>query len=92
MSLSNRRVVITGIGVLTSIGMDAGSFWDALARGQEATHTLAAGRGAWIQIARGSLSVGGTKLTAGDGASTEEAGKLSLSAEQDTEALLFDLG
>jgi 3-oxoacyl-[acyl-carrier-protein] synthase II len=34
MSLSNRRVVITGIGVLTSIGNDAASFWDALARGQ----------------------------------------------------------
>lgn len=30
---SNRRVVITGIGVLTSIGLDAPSFWDALARG-----------------------------------------------------------
>ena len=32
--MSNRRVVITGIGVITSIGMEAASFWDGLLRGQ----------------------------------------------------------
>jgi len=63
-----------------------------LARGQEATHSLAPGRGVWIQVARGSLSIDGTKLAAGDGASTEDAGKLTVSAVQDAEALLFDLG
>src|SRR5688572_13985106 len=34
MSFSNRRVVITGIGVVTSIGMDAASYWDGLAHGR----------------------------------------------------------
>lgn len=34
MSFANRRVVVTGIGALTSIGSDAASFWDALTRGQ----------------------------------------------------------
>lgn len=33
MSAANRRVVLTGIGVITSIGMDGNAFWDALARG-----------------------------------------------------------
>jgi 3-oxoacyl-[acyl-carrier-protein] synthase II len=33
MSAVNRRVVVTGIGVITSIGMDANAFWDGLARG-----------------------------------------------------------
>jgi 3-oxoacyl-[acyl-carrier-protein] synthase II len=33
MSSANRRVVITGIGVVSSIGMDSASFWDGLARG-----------------------------------------------------------
>jgi redox-sensitive bicupin YhaK (pirin superfamily) len=74
------------------IHQDASVYRIRLARGQETTHALAASRGAWIQVARGSLSLGGTKLAAGDGASTEEAGKLTLSAVQDAEALLFDLG
>jgi 3-oxoacyl-[acyl-carrier-protein] synthase II len=34
MSRANRRVVITGIGILTSIGMDAQSYWNALVAGQ----------------------------------------------------------
>jgi 3-oxoacyl-[acyl-carrier-protein] synthase II len=33
MSAANRRVVVTGIGVITSIGMDVTAFWDGLARG-----------------------------------------------------------
>jgi 3-oxoacyl-[acyl-carrier-protein] synthase II len=32
--MSNRRVVLTGIGVVSPIGLDAASFWDALVRGQ----------------------------------------------------------
>ncbi|MBM3995362.1 MAG: beta-ketoacyl-[acyl-carrier-protein] synthase family protein [Planctomycetes bacterium] len=34
MSVANRRVVLTGIGVVTPIGLDAGSFWTALSQGQ----------------------------------------------------------
>ena len=36
----NRRVVLTGIGVVTSIGLDAASFWDSLARGQTGIKTI----------------------------------------------------
>ena len=42
MSSANRRVVITGIGVITSIGMEATSFWDGLARGQCGIKTIQA--------------------------------------------------
>ena len=42
MSSANRRVVITGIGVITSIGMEATSFWDGLARGACGIKTISA--------------------------------------------------
>ena len=35
-----RRVVITGIGVISPIGLDAGSFWDALTKGRSGIATL----------------------------------------------------
>src|SRR5215813_11205433 len=39
---ANRRVVITGIGVITSIGLDAAAFWDGLARGACGVRTITA--------------------------------------------------
>jgi redox-sensitive bicupin YhaK (pirin superfamily) len=42
-------------------------------------------------IAKGALALNGVGLTTGDGASTEQPGKLTLTASQQTEALLFDL-
>ncbi len=54
-------------------------------------HDLKEGRGAWLQIAEGALTLNGIALQTGDGASTEQLGKLSLTATQPTEAILFDL-
>ena len=34
MAVSNRRVVITGIGVISSIGLDTASYWDSLLQGR----------------------------------------------------------
>lgn len=62
-----------------------------LAPGQVVTHELAPGRGLWIQIAEGQLSVGDVVLSTGDGASTESPGLLRFEANRPTEALLFDL-
>jgi 3-oxoacyl-[acyl-carrier-protein] synthase II len=42
MSLANRRVVLTGIGVVTSIGMDAVTYWDGLAHGRSGIKTIQA--------------------------------------------------
>ena len=42
MSVANRRVVLTGIGVVSSIGMDAAAYWDGLARGQCGIKTIRA--------------------------------------------------
>ncbi len=59
--------------------------------GQTLTHEPKEGRGAWLQIAEGALTLNGVALATGDGASTEELGKLMLVATEPTEALLFDL-
>lgn len=74
------------------IHQDASIYRLKLKAGEEVTHNLAAGRGAWIQLAKGSLTVNGSSLKAGDGASTETAGMLTLKADQDAEGILFDLG
>ena len=73
------------------IQQDADIYRVLLKPGQTATHDLRAGRGAWLQVVRGALTLDGTPLAAGDGASTEQPGQLTLTATEPTEALLFDL-
>jgi redox-sensitive bicupin YhaK (pirin superfamily) len=74
------------------IHQDANIYRLKLAKGEKVTHDLTAGRGAWLQLARGSVSLNGeTALTAGDAASTSDAGTLTVTATEDSEALLFDL-
>ena len=59
--------------------------------GQSMSHELRPSRGAWLQIATGKAALNGIALATGDGASTEEPGTLILTANEPTEALLFDL-
>jgi redox-sensitive bicupin YhaK (pirin superfamily) len=62
-----------------------------LTDGQEVTHVLGKDRYAWIQIARGSITVDGTTLAQGDGAAVRGEGTLTLRATGDAEVLVFDL-
>jgi len=62
-----------------------------LGAGERVEHELAAGRGAWLQLIKGSATLNGVELAAGDGANTEDAGTLSIAAKSPVEALLFDL-
>ncbi len=59
--------------------------------GNEATHALAPGRRAWLQVARGAVTLNGTTLHAGDGAAIENESSLRLAADGSAEMLLFDL-
>jgi len=52
---------------------------------------VADGRRAWLQVARGELSVDGVQLTAGDGAHSAGAAQLTLHDGTDAEVLVFDL-
>jgi quercetin 2,3-dioxygenase len=58
---------------------------------ERASFEVPAGRRAWLQVARGALSVNGTRLDAGDGARTEGPARLELADGAKAEVLLFDL-
>jgi redox-sensitive bicupin YhaK (pirin superfamily) len=74
-----------------AIHQDADIYRIRLTSGQAVTHQVRRGRGVWLHVAEGVLSLNGVQLTAGDGASTETPGALTLTATKPTEALLFDL-
>jgi redox-sensitive bicupin YhaK (pirin superfamily) len=73
------------------IHQDADIYRIRLKLGQTVTHKLQSGRGAWLQVAKGALTLNGVALATGDGATTEKLEMLTLSATNATEALLFDL-
>ena len=70
---------------------DARIYAARLKRGSSATHTLRDGRHAWVQVARGAVTLNGTPLSAGDGASVSDERELVVGASEDAELLLFDL-
>jgi len=59
--------------------------------GRQVSHALAAGRHAWLQVLRGSVSLGGHSLNAGDGAAISEEATLTIAATSPAEIMLFDL-
>jgi redox-sensitive bicupin YhaK (pirin superfamily) len=73
------------------INQDAKLFVSLLAPGEEVTHSLAAKRHAWLQVAKGEVEVNSHKLRQGDGAAISEEKKLTIRSTQDAEVLLFDL-
>lgn len=74
-----------------TIHQDAFVYRVRLAADESIEHELAPGRGAWLQMIHGRARLAGVELVAGDGASTESTGRLSLVAGEPLEALLFDL-
>jgi quercetin 2,3-dioxygenase len=54
-------------------------------------HTLKPERHAYVQVMRGSVTLNGTQLEAGDGAAISAEKQLELSGVKDAEVLLFDL-
>jgi hypothetical protein len=74
-----------------SVRQDVRVFAGLFDGAESASYELAGGRRAWLQMARGELSVGETRLQAGDGARTAGAAQLSVHDGADAEVLLFDL-
>lgn len=74
------------------INQDVSLYASILADGDEVTHELAAGRHAWLQLIRGTVTVNGVRLEPGDGAAVSEEPRVSIRSESaDSEFLLFDL-
>lgn len=74
-----------------TIRQDAYVYATLLDGAEAATHAIAPGRRAYVHIARGTVSVNGTPLGAGDGAKVTGADSIALAAARDAEVLLFDL-
>jgi len=75
------------------VHQDARVYATILASGETVRHGLAPGRHAWVQVARGELSVNGRALGAGDGAAISDEREVVLAGRgaASNEALLFDL-
>ena len=86
------------------IHQDSRLYTTLLQPGESVRHELKPGRGAWVQVASGAVTLegGGTaggggaagkpvRLSAGDGASLEEERGLALTAVTPAEVLVFDL-
>lgn len=75
-----------------TIQQDASIFATLLAPGQQVARGLEPGRGAWIQVATGEVTVNGHELAEGDGLSIEEEPEITITGRAErSEVLLFDL-
>ncbi|SES73693.1 pirin family protein [Stigmatella erecta] len=73
------------------VNQDLRLYSTLLGPGEKAGHTLAPGRHAWVQVARGTGTLNGVAVKAGDGVAVSNESKLELLASAPMEALLFDL-
>lgn len=75
------------------IHQDAKVYASVLGEGEKAQHAFDEGRYGWLQVARGSVTVGGTTLSAGDGAAIAKEQSIEVAAANGakSEVLLFDL-
>ena len=87
------RLVASPDGADGSVTVNTGAriFAALLGPGDKVTHTLDEGRGAWLQVVRGSVRLGDEVLSEGDGAAVEQQSSLQIEAESNSEILLFDL-
>src|SRR5262249_15044015 len=71
---------------------DAELYATELEPGQSVSHGLGKGRHAWVQAIRGSVTVNGHHLQAGDGAAISAEPRVEIAGlSEQGEALLFDL-
>jgi len=73
------------------IHQDVALYASCLAAGERLTYTLQPGRSAYIQLARGTLTLNGEVLMAGDAAAIDTQQVIDLVADEDAELLMFDL-
>lgn len=74
-----------------TIHTDAAVYAGVFDEGERAEHVLAAGRHAWVHVARGRVRVNGRELEAGDGIALSEEPRVTVEGIADGEVLVFDL-
>ncbi len=80
-----------GEGGAVELHQDARIFATLLDGAEQVAYPLAAGRRAYVHVARGSVSVNGQALNAGDAVRIENESEVRLSDGHGAEVLLFDL-
>jgi redox-sensitive bicupin YhaK (pirin superfamily) len=74
-----------------SMRQDASIFASILDGQDRVDHPLQAGRQAYVQVVRGSVTVNGTSLDAGDAVHVADEAAVSLLDAKEAEVLVFDL-
>ena len=74
-----------------TIHQDARVYLGSLESEATLSHPLADGRSVWVQVMRGSVTVNGQSLSAGDGAAVSEEKMLHLRGVGAAEVMVFDL-
>ena len=74
-----------------TVHQDVDLYAGLFASGAGARFELRPGRHAWLQVARGALTLNGEALEQGDGAAISDEAELDIVATEDAEILLFDL-
>jgi hypothetical protein len=74
-----------------AINQDADLYVAKLANGDKVTHELRPQRHAWVHVAQGDVTLNGQRLQSGDAAALSDESGLSLTANGDSQVLLFDL-
>jgi redox-sensitive bicupin YhaK (pirin superfamily) len=74
-----------------TIHQDTQLYATVLNAGQTVVHSLSEGRHAWLQIARGRVSLNEMELKQGDGAAVSNESELTIAAHDQADVLLFDL-
>lgn len=87
------QAVVSGDGVDGSmtIHQDVRLYAGLFDGDESATLELAPGRRAWVHVARGSLTVNGVALAAGDAVAISDETRVALSGGDNAEVLVFDL-
>jgi redox-sensitive bicupin YhaK (pirin superfamily) len=80
-----------GSGAAVSIAQDALIYAARLDADSTVAHAPVAGRGAWLQVARGLVALNDTEMREGDGAAIEGEKRIVVEALTEAEILLFDL-
>ena len=70
---------------------DAHVFVSRLTAGRSATQPIGEGRGVYLYVIEGDLSVNGERLTTGDAAQLSDEPQISLEAAEDTELIAVDV-
>ena len=74
-----------------TVHQDVDLYAGVFAPGDRARLELRPDRHAWVQVARGTVTVNGQRLDQGDGAALSDEAALDLTADADAEVLVFDL-